>query len=158
MQLRPRVGRARMPCWDPKLVKLGADLALSAEVPTGPGASFGLPISSARGWPKASTTSKRKRCRRGRDGSAGPRATRGGPAAPPQRVRASRGLEDAEKREAQPYSTGREHSTPSSKVAGQFAASPVESARTVLQPRDDEASRWQLDVCSIARRGETREA
>src|SRR5215217_5874484 len=57
MQLRPRVGRARIPCWEPKLVKLGADLALSAEVPTGPGASFGLPISSARGCPKGRTTS-----------------------------------------------------------------------------------------------------
>jgi hypothetical protein len=32
MQLRPKVGGARIPCWEPKVVKLGADLALFAEV------------------------------------------------------------------------------------------------------------------------------
>jgi hypothetical protein len=38
-------------------VTLGAELALSAEVPTGPGARRGLPISRARGCPKGRTTS-----------------------------------------------------------------------------------------------------
>jgi len=57
--LRARDVATRIPWRDPKLVKLGADLALSAEVPTGPGASCGLPISPAGGWPKASTTSVR---------------------------------------------------------------------------------------------------
>ena len=41
-----RDGREKFPA-GPELVKLGADLALSAEVPTGPGASRGLPISRA---------------------------------------------------------------------------------------------------------------
>jgi hypothetical protein len=37
-------GNGQGPCWDPKLDKFGADLALSAEVPTGPGACRGLLI------------------------------------------------------------------------------------------------------------------
>ena len=42
LAFNPRNGQS--PCWDPKLDKFGADFALSAEVPTGPGACCGVLI------------------------------------------------------------------------------------------------------------------
>jgi hypothetical protein len=42
LAFNPRNGES--PCWDPKLDMLGADFALLAEVPTGPGARCGVRI------------------------------------------------------------------------------------------------------------------